>query len=79
MVLEATHPERLRPWSKALLTHAGSFFSSALSSNAAVAPPFPIHAVPSGAQLRALRVLRPPPLWISISSVTRPTKPQRRD
>ena len=58
MVLEATHQERLQQWSKALLTHAGSFFSSALGSNAAVAPPFPAHAVPSGAQLRALR---PPP------------------
>ena len=76
MALEATHQERLRQWPKALLTHAGCFFSSALSSNAAIAPPFPTHAVPSGAQLRALR---PPSPLDSISSVTRPMRPQRRD
>ena len=64
MVLEATHQERLRQWSKALLTRAGSFFSSALGSNAVVAPPFPAHAVPSGAQLRALRPPPPPDFYL---------------
>jgi len=40
---------------------AGSFLSSALSSDAVAAPPFPTHAVSSGAQLRALRSPPPPP------------------
>ena len=58
MILQAAQQESLQRWWQTLHTRAGSFFSAALSPHAVVAPPFPNHAVASGAQLRALR---PPP------------------
>ena len=45
MLFEAAAKANVARWSRVLLTHAGSFFSAALSSSLVQAPPFPAHAI----------------------------------